>query len=183
MRTRNHFFNNDIQSSKYTLIISIFIFSFTIPSFSSEINNSNPKNSDSKIIQSNNNEDLANQFQKILDHEPDEKDYRTTVRCIDSRRIDDHKVLSNRFIIVKMENGEQFLIQFKTACAGLRPNELVRFDRYGSRFCKGDLVRGYVADLQGTMTWSQPCRVPGFEPVTDVQIAQLKRALYGPRVE
>lgn len=121
-------------------------------------------------------------LEEILAYEASEIDYRTTRRCLESRRIRDYDVLSDRFILVQMRDIKtKYLIQLDRKCAGMTKGATLRFDsRRGSslRVCTNDSVRANMAT-----DWGPPCRLPGFEPVNDVQLEQLKRGLVSERVE
>lgn len=130
----------------------------------------------------NRNEPTFTTLEDILAYEASEIDYRTTRRCLESRRIRDYDVLSDRFILVQMRDIEtKYLIQLDRKCAGMTKGVTLRFDsRRGSslRVCTNDSVRANMAT-----DWGPPCRLPGFEPVNDVQLEQLKRGLVSERVE
>ena len=121
-------------------------------------------------------------LQEILDYEATQDDYSRTERCIDSRRIREYDVLSQRFILIQMrDKSEKYLVQLKRKCVGLAQGVTLRFDtRRGNlgQMCINDYVR---ADMSAE--WGPPCRLPGFEPVNDVQLEQLIRGLKTQRVE
>lgn len=121
-------------------------------------------------------------LEEILDYKASEIDYQTTRRCLESRRIRQYDVLSDRFILVQMRDIKtQYLIQLDRKCVGMTKGVTLRFDsRRGSslRVCTNDSVRANMAT-----DWGPPCRLPGFEPVNEVQLEQLKRGLVSERVE
>lgn len=130
----------------------------------------------------NRNEPSFTTLEEILAYEASERDYQTTRRCLESRRIRDYDVLSDRFILVQMRDIKtKYLIQLDRKCAGMTKGATLRFDsRRGSslRVCTNDSVRANMAT-----DWGPPCRLPGFEPVNEVQLEQLKRGLVSERVE
>lgn len=121
-------------------------------------------------------------LEEILEHEASAHDYEMTLNCLSSRRIRDYDVLSERFILVQMRDKEtKYLIQLDRKCVGLTKGATLRFDsRRGStlRVCTNDTVRATMAT-----DWGPPCRLPGFEPVNEVQLEQLTRGLVSHRVE
>lgn len=134
---------------------------------------SDEKRSDNKVLES---------LQDILDYESTDADYKLTNRCIDRRDVEDYDILSQRFVVVQMRNDkEKYLIQLSRKCIGLTKGALLSFDtrRSGTlRMCANDTIRASM----GT-EWGPPCRIPGFEPVNDVQLEQLTRGIYSGRVE
>ncbi|MCY4143626.1 MAG: hypothetical protein OXG08_08080 [Gammaproteobacteria bacterium] len=118
----------------------------------------------------------------ILAYESSDDDYKLTKRCIDRREVEDYDILNQRFIVVQMRKDEEkYLIQLPRKCVGLTKGALLSFDvrRSGTlRMCANDSIRASI----GT-EWGPPCRIPGFEPVNDVQLEQLTRGLYSGRVE
>ena len=125
---------------------------------------------------------IFNSLEDILAYESSDDDYKLTKRCIDRREVDDYDILSQRFIVVQMRRDEEkFLIQLPRKCVGMTKGALLSFDvrRSGTlRMCANDSIRASI----GT-EWGPPCRIPGFEPVNDVQLEQLTRGLYSGRVE
>ena len=113
---------------------------------------------------------------EILSHEATETDYPTTRNCLDSRRIREYEILSERFVVVYMSNKQdKYVIQFDRKCGGMTTNSTLRFDtRRGStmRICANDTIRPTIAN-----EWGHGCRIPGFEPVNDVQLEQLTRGV------
>lgn len=121
-------------------------------------------------------------LEEILSYEATEFDYKTTVNCLESRRIRNYDVLSARFILVQMRDKDtKYLIQLANKCPAMTQGATLRFDsRRGSsaRVCANDSVRATMAT-----DWGPPCRLPGFEPVNDVQLEQLTRGIVTDRVE
>ena len=130
----------------------------------------------------NRNESSFSTLEDILAYEASEYDYKTTRRCVESRRVRDYDVLSDRFILVQMRDLDtKYLIQLDRKCAGMTKGATLRFDsRRGSslRVCTNDSVRANMAT-----DWGPPCRLPGFEPINEVQLEQLTRGLVSERVE
>ena len=121
-------------------------------------------------------------LEAILAYEANDFDYKTTRRCLESRRVRDYDVLSDRFILVQMRDLDtKYLIQFNRKCVGMTKGATLRFDSRRSsstRVCTNDSVRANMAT-----GWGPSCRLPGFEPVNEVQLEQLKRGLVSDRVE
>ncbi|MCE2437419.1 MAG: hypothetical protein J4F97_05345, partial [Pseudomonadales bacterium] len=115
--------------------------------------------------------------------EEEEVDYPETENCINIKRMRSHEVLSDRFVVIHMAGGKRYLIQFEHSCAGLRPRSLIAFNRRGLRLCKNDELRAELSSSGGNTLWSGPCRIPGFEPVTEHQIDLLKSGLMTERVD
>lgn len=130
----------------------------------------------------NRNETSFATLDEILAYEANEYDYKTTKQCVESRRVRDYDVLSDRFILVQMRDVDtKYLIQLDRKCVGMTRGATLRFDsRRGSslRVCTNDSVRANMAT-----DWGPPCRLPGFEPINDVQLEQLQRGLVSERVE
>lgn len=130
----------------------------------------------------NRNETSFATLDEILAYEANEYDYKTTKQCVESRRVRDYDVLSDRFILVQMRDVDtKYLIQLDRKCVGMTRGATLRFDsRRGSslRVCTNDSVRANMAT-----DWGPSCRLPGFEPINDVQLEQLQRGLVSERVE
>ena len=124
-------------------------------------------------------------LEQILASEISDREYEHTVRCIDNRKVKDYDVLNNRFVIAVMKNQDKYLIQLKRKCAGLRVGALLRFDSHRgntARICANDYIRSSILEAPGRIEWGPPCRIPGFEPIEDAQIEQLRRGLQSQRV-
>lgn len=121
-------------------------------------------------------------LEEILSYEATEFDYKTTVNCLESRRIRNYDVLSDRFIVVQMRDKDtKYLIQLNNKCPAMTQGATLRFESRRSssaRVCAHDTVRANMAT-----DWGPPCRLPGFEPVNDVQLEQLTRGIVTDRVE
>lgn len=122
-------------------------------------------------------------IEKILLRDPTAEDYEATVKCVNRRQIRNVEVLSDRFILLDMQSKEKYLIQLKRRCMSIKKGEFIRIDSRTGRFCKGDSVRGVVGAVPGMTNYGPPCRVPGFEPINDVQLEQLKLGLASKTVE
>ena len=129
------------------------------------------------------NESGEDDLLQILDQGPDSDKYSKTVNCINASRMRTHEVLSDRFVIIHLSDGMKYLIQFENRCAGLRPNSMIVFNRRSMRLCKNDELRAEMSSSGGAGVWSGPCRIPGFEPITDLQINLLKQGLETERIE
>lgn len=119
----------------------------------------------------------------ILMRDPTDEDYEATVKCVNKRRIRNVEVLSDRFVLLEMQTKDKYLIQLKRRCNSIKRGEFIRIDSRTGRFCRGDSVRGTLAEFPGVTDWGAPCRVPGFEPINDVQLEQLKLGLASKTVE
>ena len=129
------------------------------------------------------NESKESDLLQILEQDPDSEEYSNTLRCINASRMRTHEVLSDRFVIIHMSGDKKYLIQFEDRCMGLNPTSMVTFTRRSMRLCKDDELRVQISSAGGTGVWSGPCRIPGFEPVTEAQIDLLKQGLESERVE
>ena len=167
------------------LLASVFACVLTLPVFCAE-ESVEAENEDGETVEHVDSEEQPDELspiEKLLLREPTDEDYEATVKCVNRRQIRDVDVLSDRFILIEMQSKEKYLIQLKRRCMSIKRGELIRIDTRTGRFCKGDTVRGMVGNVPGMPNYGTPCRVPGFEPINDVQLEQLKLGLASKTVE
>ncbi len=125
-------------------------------------------------------------IEDILSREATDEDYDTEARCIDTGRVRQYDVLSDRFILIEMRNEEMYLIQFEKKCIGLEEKGTLSFDVRSSslnRLCRNDAIRPVEFRSRGMQDVGAICVIPTFQKVTAVQVDQLKRGLASERVE
>lgn len=122
-------------------------------------------------------------LEKILEMGVDEDSYKTSKTCIDQRRIRSYEVLNRRNLVLEMRDGTKYLITMKSNCHGMsRHATLSTQQRSSMGFCRGDTMRWGNTEF-GSITWSAPCWVDDFEPISDYQITRLKEAIKTGRVK
>lgn len=122
-------------------------------------------------------------LEKILEMGVDEDSYKKSKTCIDQRRIKSYEVLNRRNLILEMRDKTKYLITTRSKCHGMsRHATMSTHQRSSVGFCKGDTMRWGYTEF-GSMTWSAPCWIDGFEPITDYQITRLKEAIKSGRID
>ena len=124
-------------------------------------------------------------LEMLLASKPTSREYKETQDCITKSRIRDHEILNQRLVVLTMRGRERskLLIQFNRSCHGLGPKVLINMESRGSsRLCSGDWIRTEVFEF-GQRSWGPRCPIPGFEPITDHQLALLREALVNGRVK
>lgn len=122
-------------------------------------------------------------LEKILEMGVDEDSYKSSKTCIDHRRIRSYEVLNRRNLVLEMRDGTKYLITTKSNCHGMSKHAtLSTHQRSSMGFCRGDTMRWGNTEF-GSMTWSAPCWVDEFEPISDYQITRLKEAIKTGRVK
>ena len=124
--------------------------------------------------------DLDAIIAEILDVDAVE-DYDTTETCIPRSRISRTEILNERFVVFHLRGDEKYLVQFQHRCPGLRRNGTMRLETRSFRICSMDTIQGFYEMGIGRGTWGPSCMIPGFEPVTQEQVAIIKEELRRPR--
>lgn len=124
--------------------------------------------------------DLDAIIAEILDVDAVE-DYDTAETCIPRSRISRTEILNDRFVVFHLRGDEKYLVQFRHRCPGLRRNGTMRLETRSFRLCAMDTIQGLYEIGIGRGTWGPSCMIPGFEPVTQEQVAIIKEELRRPR--
>ena len=115
---------------------------------------------------------------EVLNSNPTSKDYETTQRCISKSAIRSHEVLDHSTVVFTLlgKGRPKYVVQFGKNCRGLTRESAIHLESLGStRVCSGDWLRTQTYEF-GRRTWGPRCNSPGFEPITDHQLALLKEA-------
>lgn len=124
--------------------------------------------------------DLDAIIAEILDVDSVE-DYDTAENCIARSRISRTEILNERFVVFHLRGDEKYLVQFRHRCPGLRRNGTMRLETRSFRVCSMDTIQGSYEMGIGRWNWGPSCMIPGFEPVTQEQVAIIKEELRRPR--
>lgn len=124
--------------------------------------------------------DLDAIIAEILDVDAVEE-YDTTQNCIARSRISRTEILNERFVVFHLRGDEKYLVQFQHRCPGLRRNGTMRLETRSFRVCSMDTIQGFYEMGIGRGNWGPSCMIPGFEPVTQEQVAIIKEELRRPR--
>ena len=109
----------------------------------------------------------------ILQRDPDEADYVDQPRCLSTRRIRKVSVLDEQHVNFQVGRSDNYLVQFKRRCPGLRRNKGVVYETRVQRLCQNDSLRA-ISEF-GEMTVR--CQIPKFQSITPEQLAMLKETL------
>ena len=146
-----------------------------------ETSKNEPKKEKKKRKEENDDSELT--LEKILEMGVDEDSYKSSKTCIDQRRIRSYEVLNRRNVVLVMRDRTKYLITTKSNCHGMtRHATLSTHQRSSMGFCRGDTMRWGNNEF-GSMTWSAPCWIDEFEPISDYQITRLKEAIKTGRVK
>ena len=124
-------------------------------------------------------------LEELLQSNPTNRDYQTTLRCINRAAIRNHEILNQRMMVFTLlgKGRPKFLVQFGKTCHGLTRESTVNLESRGTtRICAGDWVRTETMEF-GQRAWGPRCNIPGFEPITEHQLSTLKEAIITGRVK
>jgi hypothetical protein len=96
-------------------------------------------------------------------------------RCISLNRVDRTEVIDDRTLIFHMRNGTIYLNHLERECPGLRREERFMYSPTGNRLCDVDTIT--VLEQWGFgLTRGFTCGLAEFHPITEVDLAELRRA-------
>lgn len=103
---------------------------------------------------------------EIIDRAPE--------RCIVLNRVDDSEVIDDRTLIFHMRDGGIYLNHLSRECPGLKREERFMYSPTNNRLCDIDTVT--VLEQGGFgMTRGFTCMLGQFHPITELELAELKR--------
>ena len=109
---------------------------------------------------------------------PAAEDYPGEEQCVSKHRIREIKVLDDRHVLFKLDRKRLYLVQFKNRCPGLRRNDPVIYEPTNRMsVCRHDILRGLMPFGFGSNRAGPPCFIPGFQQISEEQLAALTEAL------
>ena len=109
---------------------------------------------------------------------PAASDYPGEQQCVSRHRIREVKVIDERHVIFRLDRKQHYLVQFKRRCPGLRRNDPIIYESLNSMsVCRHDTIRALTPFGFGGGREGPPCFIPGFQQITEEQLAALREAL------
>lgn len=122
-------------------------------------------------------QDLDAQVAMILDHPLPESDYTQADRCLSAGIYEHVEVLDTRRLLFRGNRGSLWLNQLRYNCAGLRDDSVLIFEMRDHRVCELDGLRSVPGNGSFAGDFGVHCTLGDFEPITQAQADQLRKAL------
>ena len=118
----------------------------------------------------------------ILNTTSEKSDYVDERRCIRARLIKKIEVLDDKHVVFRLGRDEYYLVAFERGCATLNRNSTIGYDSDGSRVCALDSIHPLNGIAPpGGVSASISCQIPGFQAISEEQLALLRDTLRGKR--
>ena len=118
------------------------------------------------------------EVEAILSTPAEPSDYAAEERCVPIRNIREVKALDDRHVTFRVGRNDLYLVQFKHRCPSLRRNDPVAYESLnGISLCRQDFIRGFTRFGMGEGRLGPPCSIPGFQQISEEQLAMLRAAL------
>lgn len=102
---------------------------------------------------------------------PDKK----TVHCLSLSRIKDSEVISNRYILFRLQDNSTYVNVLSHACPGLNRNKAIMYRSSVGQLCDLDVITVLESASFGLMPGAS-CGLGNFQPIDEDGIASLRKA-------
>jgi len=117
----------------------------------------------------------------ILNTTSEKSDYVDERRCIRAGLIKKIEALDDKHVVFRLGRDEYYLVALERGCATLNRNSTIGYDSDGSRVCALDSIHPLNGFGRGGVSASISCQIPGFQAITEQQLALLRDTLRGKR--